>query len=333
MKAAVDRRFALYSSLFITLALNLPKLLALRKDGVVAHFWHFDLTEMICEMLLNYGFCLAIFLFNQPRVEVYFKPWRWALQGLYLGVNLLLLGGFTTVSIVLQRLFFLPGFLFGGGNGFRFTLSLILAAIELRIYFLVARSRDREMENEHLRNAYLKAELEVLKGQLNPHFFFNALSSLSAVVRENPPLAQQYISHLSKFFRYSLERPDRNIVPLADELVALQSYVQLMKMRYEEGFHIHVDVSEADARLQVPHMSLQPLVENALKHNQPALTIHISARDGILEVRNNIRPTPFGSPGTGIGLANLNERFKILCQREIEVIRTPDTFVVKLPLL
>ena len=336
MNAAIDRKLALYSSLFITLALNMPKLLALRKDGVVAHFWHFDLGELLCEMVLNFLFCLAIFYYNQPRLGHFFRKWHWPTQGPLLGMNLLILGLFTLVAVALQRLLFTPSFLYGGGNGFRFTLSLILMAIELRVSYLVQESKAKEVENEHLRNAYLKSELDVLKGQLNPHFFFNALSSLSAIVRENPPLAQQYISHLSKVFRYSLRRPDSNIVPLKEEIDAVNSYAQLMKMRHEDGFQMHIRIADGDTPLRLPHMSLQPLVENALKHNLAIsarpLRIDITQKGHLLEVKNNIQPAGFNVNTSGIGLSNLNERFRILLGQEIEIIKTEDTFIVNLPL-
>ncbi|MDR3716036.1 MAG: histidine kinase [Puia sp.] len=336
MNAATYRKLIFYSSLFITLAMDIPRLLALRKNGVMAHFWHFDLVELLFDGLLNFLFCVTIFYFNTDRLSGFFVRDVFRPKGLRLFVNLFILGVFVGTGVVVQHSFFRTGLFPGGGIGFQLSVSLLLMAIELRIVMLLQESRAREIENEHLRNAYLKSELEVLKGQLNPHFFFNALSSLSAVVREDPRKAQQYIGQLSKVFRYSLHSSDCHFVTLQEEMNAVESYSGLLKMRYEAGFQLRIGLVESQYALRVPHMSLQPLVENAIKHNTVSsakpLIIEISVVDGFLEVKNNIQPVRIPEPGAGIGLNNLNERYKILMHREIEIIKTATVFIVKLPI-
>jgi LytS/YehU family sensor histidine kinase len=223
-------------------------------------------------------------------------------------------------------------------NGYLLRLVFIhtLLAIELKLLATLYYAGQKERENEQLRHANTAMELELLKAQLNPHFFFNALSSLSGVVRENPARAQQYIAHLSKIFRYSLHWPRQTLVPLKEELDELHSYSELMKMRHEKGFDLQVEVDARHYSRQLPHMSLQPLIENALKHNTVSqgtpLIVHVCVKEGLLEVSNNLRPKPFPEAGAGIGLGNLNERFRILLGREIEISRTQQEFLVKLPL-
>jgi len=166
-----------------------------------------------------------------------------------------------------------------------------------------------------------------LKGQLNPHFLFNSLSSLSAIVREDPRLAQKYIGHLSKIFRYSLQQASTDFVPLTEELQAVRSYAELLKMRYEEGFRLTMPSEDKLNGQRILPMSLQLLVENALKHNTASaahplhITISLQAlpsgdtsagQPRVLEVRNNRQPVSFPEPSTGIGLSNLNERYRIL---------------------
>jgi sensor histidine kinase YesM len=330
------RKLFLYSSLFISCVLNMAKLLALRKGGVVAHFWHFDIVELSFQLILTFLFCVAIFYYNKDRGRGWLGPWTMARNGRYFLLNMVILTAFTMVGITVQRLFFYQAPYLLGGYGLRFAFCLVLVGLELRIWYLMEDAREKEIENEHLRTAYLKSALSLLKGQLNPHFFFNALSSLSAVVREDPRKAQQYIHHLSKVFRYSLQRSEANLVALEEELRAVRSYAELLKMRYEDGFELVFPVEAELNGAQLPPMSLQLLVENALKHNSASvhqpLKVEIRMADHYLEVRNNLQPVRFPEPGTGIGLANLNERYKIILHREIEIIRNSTEFIVKLPL-
>ncbi|HVW59535.1 MAG TPA: hypothetical protein VHC48_05855, partial [Puia sp.] len=111
------------------------------------------------------------------------------------------------------------------------------------------------------------------------------------------------------------------------------SYAELLKMRYEEGFRLELSVDEGLTDHRIPPMSLQLLVENAVKHNSTPLCVNIGSSEGFLEVKNNLSSVRVSEPSTGMGLANLNERFKILLHREIEVIKSKDHFMVRLPLL
>lgn len=336
MTSLNHRKIFFYSALFIALALHVPKLLALNKNGVVAHFWHFDLVELSFQFFLSFLFCLTIFYYNRKRGPKWLTSWKWTQHGRYFGVNLLVFGIFILVGMTVQRLFFLrEGYLLGG-YGMRFLFCFLLISLEMRVLYLLDEARAREVENEHLRTAYLHSELTLLKGQLNPHFFFNALSSLSAVVREDPRKAQQYIHHLSRMFRYSLQSSQANLVPLKEELEAVRSFAELLKMRYEDGFRLDLPLEKNADYVQVPPMSLQLLVENAIKHNRAAagepLHVAIQLEDRFVEVRNNLQPTRFPEPGAGIGLSNLNERYRILLNREIEIVRTSTDFIVKIPL-
>jgi sensor histidine kinase YesM len=342
MDANHHRKLFGYSSLFITLVLNLPKLLALRKDGVIARLWHFDGIELCFQSLITFAYCIVIFYFNKERGLVFRHP-RSYLQKTNLALqNLGILAVFFLFGETIQHFFFQLGAFPAGGYGFRFTISLLLVIIELRIYFLLQDTREKEIENEHLRNAWLQSQLTLLKGQLNPHFLFNSLSSLSAIVREDPRLAQRYISHLSRIFRYSLQQATTDLVPLTDELAAVKSYAELMKMRYEEGFHLTMPSEEIANGRRILPMSLQLLVENALKHNtaSAAHPLHIvislmtpgAPAPSILQIRNNRQALPSPEPGAGIGLSNLNERYHILLQQDITITTTETDFIVQLPL-
>ncbi len=331
-----EKQICLYSSALLALLLNAGKLLALRDNGILAQYWRFNTAEFIFQVLVNFAFCYLIFYLNLKN------QWLSSLRGQnkylpYIGINVLVgllfmffFGGMQ------RRVFRIDDFrkIYWAGYMARFGLTALLTGILIKIILLLRESKRHIRENEHLKNAYTIAELELLKEQLNPHFLFNSLSSLSGVVREDPALAQQYIKHLSKVFRYSLDKPANNLVTVADELQMINSFAQLLKMRLEDSFSLTVAISEDYLNFQLPHLSLQPLLENAAKHNSATtanpLRVNIYIDGDEIAVSNNLQPVTAES--SGIGLANLNERFKILINKEINIIKSPVTFTVKLPL-
>jgi two-component system LytT family sensor kinase len=331
-----EKQICLYSSALLALLLNAGKLLALRENGVIARFWQFNTGEFIFQMLVQFSFCYLVFYLNlQNHRLTSLRAQNKYIR--YISINLLIgllfmffFGG------VQRRAFHQDDFkrIYWATYMARFGLGALLTGILIKIILLLRQSKSHIRENERLKNAYTVAELELLKEQLNPHFLFNSLSSLSGVVRENPALAQQYIKHLSKVFRYSMVKPAGNLVTLADELQMVNSFAELLKMRLEESFFLMVDVGNHYLSQQLPHLSLQPLLENAAKHNSATLasplkvTVYIEGDD--LVISNNLQPVMAES--NGIGLANLNERFKILMHEEISISKTADTFTVKLPL-
>jgi len=226
--------------------------------------------------------------------------------------------------------------IYWGGYLSRFMATGLLAGIVVKIILLLREGRQKTKENEQLKSEFLEAELELLKGQLNPHFLFNSLSSLSGIIRENPQLAQHYVSHLSKVFRYSLQQSGANLVAISDEVAMITSYSELLTMRFEKGYKMQVNIDPPFLKAKIPHLSLQLLVENAAKHNvatiKKPLKLSVFIDGGYLTVRNNLQEIANPESSTGIGLANLNERYKILMGRDIEIIKSDDYFTVKLPL-
>jgi LytS/YehU family sensor histidine kinase len=319
---------------------NSAKLMALNSDGIIARYWQFNIGEYGYQFLYNMAFCLLLLYLNlsQGKFLSIFREnkqyWR-----LYTFNILVLVAAIILGSMVHSLLFGTPQLTGGRIRGYfaRFLLSSIMIAVVIRLILLMRESRNKNLINEQLNSAYLKAQLQLLQEQLNPHFLFNTLSSLSAIVRENPNLAQNYILHLSKIFRYTLARSGNNMVSLEKELEHLKSYIQLVKMRLENAFQIHINISEDCINKQILHLSLQPLVENAVKHNKATLsnplTVEIYEEDKWLIIRNNLQPSISDSEGTGLGLTNLNERYKLQFHKEIEIFQTKKYFIVKLPLL
>lgn len=193
----------------------------------------------------------------------------------------------------------------------------------------------QELQTESAKNRY-----ESLKSQLNPHMLFNSLNTLSTIVDESSEKAQEYIQGLSYVLRYTLQESENMTVDAEEEIRFSLAYLFLQKMRYEDNLRYEINVSDGAKIKQVPPMSLQLLIENAIKHNQISsktpLTINIyTENDEWLVVSNIIRPKydMRNANATGIGLENLNRRYELLFNRNITVEKGNGVFSVKIPLV
>lgn len=181
----------------------------------------------------------------------------------------------------------------------------------------------------------IEAKYETLKTQVNPHFLFNSLNSLTNIVDENPE-AVDYIQHLSEFLRYMLQSRDGELVHLRDELKVLTHYMELQKSRFRENLRFRLEVPEAYQLYSLPPLSLQMLVENCVKHNviasEKPLYIHIRADHERITVSNNLQKKA-GVESTGQGLRNIVERYRYFTKKEVEILESKDEFKVSIPLL
>lgn len=192
-------------------------------------------------------------------------------------------------------------------------------------------------ENEALKQQNLKSQIEVLRNQLNPHFFFNTLNTLSWLINEDAEKSQLYLTRLSSVLRSSLEMQKRSLIPLAKELELADAYMHLVSIRYGSNVS-YTMTNNAGDNWQLPPMCVQLLIENAIKHNviTSDLPLHISIlidpADQVLIFRNDIQEK-IRKESSGIGLANLDERFKLLSGKSIEINNQNGTFEVRLPLI
>jgi two-component system, LytTR family, sensor kinase len=194
------------------------------------------------------------------------------------------------------------------------------------------------LEKEQLQRENIESQLEGLKNQVNPHFLFNSLNTLVNIIPEHPDNAVRFVQKLSKVYRYILEIRDTQTTPLSKELDFLNAYIFLLKERFGENLHIHIDPNtEGVLEKDILPLSLQILFENAIKHNiisaQRPLTIEVSVENDMLIVKNNLQKKNQIQEGTGFGLQNIKNRYKLLCNKNVEVIITQQSFIVSLPLL
>ncbi|GEN77224.1 sensor histidine kinase [Chryseobacterium hagamense] len=334
-----ETKICIYSAFLITLVVNSAKLLALKSGGIIAQYWTFDIREYSFQFLYNMLFCLLLFRLNLS-VNRFFSIYRENRQWIpFYACNFLLINVALVLGTIIHSALFgavhLPGTIVRG-YFIRFLLSTVMVAVMIRLILLIREGKRKDLVNEQLRTAYVKAQLTLLQEQLNPHFFFNTLSSISAIIREDPERAQAYIMHLSKVFRYSLAHSGNDLVTLEKELQHLSSYTELIAMRLENAFMIQINIAPGLLQKHILHLSLQPLVENAVKHNTATasnpLIINLFNEGDLLVIQNNLQPA-YVTESTGTGLANLDERFRLQASREIDIHRTEDHFIVKLPLL
>lgn len=220
-------------------------------------------------------------------------------------------------------------------NGFM-IFWLFYIVYEIRYHF--ARLRFVEKEKEKLEKEKLKAELHHLKEMVNPHFLFNTLNSLSALIAENPRQAEIFLDELTRVYRYLLRNNEVELITLAHELQFIRSYFHLLKTRYGDSIHIITDIHLQTDEWLMPPLTLQLLVENAVKHNrhmkEQPLTIHLfTTPNNELVVSNNIQRKDTVVESTQVGLQNINAKYRLLQRPGIAIDTTADTFSVTIPLI
>ena len=217
------------------------------------------------------------------------------------------------------------------------TVALVVAILYGRIYQLLSLQQKVLLENEHLRTENIQSRYNMLVGQINPHFFFNSLNSLSMLVRDNKDdKALEYIDQLSYTFRYIIQNGQNTKTTLKDEMEFAKAYGELFKVRYADKLFFDIDIDEKYNDWTLPALTLQPLIGNAVKHNtitrkQP---FHISIRTegSTLIVSNRKAPKLEPEPSTGIGLKNLRSRWQLITGTDIEIINSDTEFIVRLHL-
>lgn len=195
-----------------------------------------------------------------------------------------------------------------------------------------------ELENSRLNTVSAEAAYQLLRQQIHPHFLFNALSTLKSLIRKYPDLAEDYLVRLSDFLRASISSGGRRAVPLTIELKLCNDYLEMQKIRLGNALQVHLDLPEAEQEYRLlPVFSLQPLLENAIKHNELTeefpLHIKIFIREEWITVENNIRMKHIDEQSTGSGLASLAERYKLLSGDDIVIRNNGAHFSVSLKTL
>lgn len=219
-------------------------------------------------------------------------------------------------------------------------LSITLSGTILGVYeaaWAISQWKQSMVEAERLRRENVQSQLDILKSQVNPHFLFNSLNTLSSLVHDNPDLSVEFIQKLSKTYRYVLEIKDKELISLEEEMECAHAFLFLLHIRFGEALEVKVDIPPAKLTYYVAPLSVQLLIENAIKHNVVArkrpLRLEISVVEDQLIVRNNYQPKDAEGESTGTGLANIRARYQLLVRRDVAVHQTPEEFSVAIPLV
>lgn len=265
-----------------------------------------------------------------------------------------------SMIIVMLLLFFLQGLLFSFMwekwvltqkeiiEGWQVSViciifSLLVSAAHTIHYMLqqwkrsIEETANLQVRTMELKEVAMQAELQALKAQLNPHFMFNNFSTLSELIDRDKNTASIFLNNLSRVYRYMIQNQKRDLISLPEEIEFVKAYFHLMHIRHEDNINLQIELNEDALKMYIPPISVQLLIENAIKHNiaskiQP-LTIKICYRNNNLIVCNNLQPITTIFSSTGIGLQNIKDRYKALLSKEnISIHRSEEEYCVWLPL-
>ncbi len=282
---------------------------------------------------------LLVWILDRPQGRG--RPW-WRVPGRWAAVVAVTVGLYFVAPVLRwydTRI--VPNFMTGRMIDYmlmlKFSFTLVVALLYGLVVELMKRQQEIEVENERLKNENLATRYDMLLSQVNPHFFFNSLNSLSMLVRGGEEQkALTYIDQLSYTFRYVLRSGQNTMTTLAGELKFAEAYCYLFKIRFADKLFFNIGTDPSLSEWRLPVLTLQPLLDNAVKHNvisrQHPLEVTLRTEGTALVVENPRRPKPEAEPGTGIGLENLRSRWLLTTGLEIEVIATADKFTVRLPL-
>jgi hypothetical protein len=201
--------------------------------------------------------------------------------------------------------------------------------------FLIRERESDLLRVERLERLRAQAELGALKAQVDPHFLFNSLNTLGHLIQSDPARGREFCDTLAEVYRYVLDSRQRDLVPLAEELGFLRRYHRLLELRFGAAMPLEVDVAGEEGWRIAP-MALQTLLENAVKHNQASesepLPVRVRLAGDVVTVGNDIRPRRTALPSAGVGLANLDERCRLLTGRALSVRDADGRFEVAVPL-
>ena len=193
-------------------------------------------------------------------------------------------------------------------------------------------------ESDQLKRENLQSQLEGLKGQVNPHFLFNSLNSLSSLISDDSEKAEKFLDEMSKVYRYLLRTNEEGLTSLESEMQFIQSYFHLLKTRYGDGLEMETRINEKYHCYQIPPLTLQMLVENAVKHNMilkdsPLQILIMTTNSGKLVVTNNLQRKDRMVSSNKVGLTNIVKKYRFMKKEEISVSDDGKEFAVVVPLI
>ena len=290
----------------------------------------------------------SIFSINIQLARILEKWFPWGkefLKRLFIEIALTTLVAAITISIILTIFLLFLGKPQGDTNLRIVFLDHIIQAILfnsiamviIELGVVVKQWKESVIKSERLEKENILSQFEALKHQLNPHFMFNSLNALTSLIDDEPTKAKKFISMFSKMYRYILDVKDKLVVEVNNELEFINAYIFMQKIRYNNNLSVETKVKSSELKKYLPPLSLQLLVENALKHNEISNDhpLHISIcseNDGII-VKNNLKIRNNESNKSGIGLENLRKRITFISDKEPEFYTKNNQYIAKIPFI
>jgi sensor histidine kinase YesM len=222
---------------------------------------------------------------------------------------------------------------------FYYTATIITIAVSMffHAFYFYQQLQKNKIKEQKVIAGTASAKFDALKNQLDPHFLFNSLNVLTSLIDENPESAQKFTTALSKVYRYVLEQKNKDLVTVDEELKFAKIYMSLLKMRFEDSIIFEILEQASDPESKVVPLSLQLLLENAVKHNMVTtskpLHIKISESNGLLIVENNLQPKQIVKKSSGVGLDNIRQRYDLLTDKKVKINQQAERFAVAIPML
>jgi len=202
---------------------------------------------------------------------------------------------------------------------------------------LLRQWRDTLAEAEKYKKESAEFEFEMLQAQINPHFLFNSLNTLSSLVYEDADRSAEFIRKLSDVYRHVLDNRHKELIDIREELSFIESYIFLLELRFEKKLKVEIQIADDLLRRKIAPLTLQLLIENAVKHNivstKKPLEIKIFSDNKFIIVENPMQEKAITEDGNGMGLRNIDSRYKSLCGEKIIISTANNVFTVKIPII
>lgn len=310
--------------------------------------WQLTYQEIWVEFWESMIFSVIIYMLNAASFIILMRKYNKELfTKKYIGYGILGNIVASIIGIVLARLVLMVGFYQKTIGQFleeeqssfyisSFVISMIVALLFYTAYYYKY-YKERQVKEQKIIAGSASARFDALKNQLDPHFLFNSLNVLTSLIEEDPHQAQNFTTSLSKVYRYVLEQKNKDLVTVDEELKFARTYVRLLKMRFEDSIVFDIPDSCSRPEAKIVPLSLQLLLENAVKHNvvtsSRPLHIKVFEQQGMLVVSNNLQEKQVVKKSSGVGLQNIKQRYRILTDREMVIKKTENEFSVFLPML
>lgn len=301
-------------------------------------FWYIYLVSLCFTTVYWNGACIVIFYFRRKFPEISKTGRRLFFTGL--GIILWMWIGGIPLKILFEICEPADVLTFSThADWMPFNLvAATVISLGYEAFYFFDKWKEQFRVNEQLKNQQIKTQYEVLQNQMSPHFLFNSLNTLASIIPDDPDAAVNFTEKLSEVYRYILTNKDKELVELKDELDFVKSFIFLLSIRYPNNLKVEFAIEEKYSKLTIPPMTLQMLVENAIKHNvvSKSRPLHISIyieNGKSLVVKNNLQLKDSAEKSTKTGLENIKKRYLLLGGKQVDIITSAANFMVAVPLI